>query len=75
MSDLKLYRHKKTGGFYALLTDEARLEWEGTDGERMCVYLSLDDDRTWIRPVSEFFDGRFLRDGSVSNDGEVSFHD
>lgn len=51
------YRHKKTGGTYkVLLADNVRCEWDLTPA---IVYQSEHDGSIWIRPYSEFHDGRF----------------
>ena len=54
-----LYRHVKTGRLYRYLL-QARLE--GT-GEDMVVYQSINTGAFWVRPASEFFDGRFIAKG------------
>jgi hypothetical protein len=56
---VNLFRHKKTGRIYILLMT-ANME---ADGTHVCIYQRLDhqtkDDITWVRPATEFFDGRF----------------
>lgn len=50
--------HSKSGGVYVLLglaTLERTLE-------QCVVYRRADGGETWIRPVTEFTDGRFTRD-------------
>jgi len=51
-----IWRHKKTGGLYIIIDEDARIE--ATD-QRATIYRSLSDNRTWIRPFEEFHDGRF----------------
>lgn len=64
-----LYRHKKTGGVYALqmiVTNEADLA-------PMVVYSDYETGTIWVRPAKEFFDGRFERvisDAGKGGDGE-----
>lgn len=51
-----VYVHLKTGGAYEVLgvgTVEA-------DMTQAVIYRSKKDGRTWIRPSSEFCDGRFI---------------
>jgi len=50
------WKHKKTGGIYTLLYDQAT--WEA-DLNDVVVYRALSDGRIWVRPTEEFFDGRF----------------
>ena len=56
----KTYRHLKTGGKYRVLSENARIEAEGMDGEYQVAYQSLKDGQVWVRPKAEFFDGRFV---------------
>ena len=51
------WRHVKTGGLYQVLTP-AHLE---ADESPVIVYRNMDDGKTWVRPASEFYDGRFVR--------------
>lgn len=59
----ELYRHKKTGGLYVVIsqdaTDEATAK-SGEESERV-VYASVDTGRVWVRSKEVFFDGRFER--------------
>lgn len=50
-----IWRHKKTGGFYELIADAEHSE----DLSLMVVYRSVTTGRVWVRPASEFYDGRF----------------
>lgn len=52
------WRHIKSGGMYRVLTADAKLEWNLV---RAVVYQSLADHSIWVRPHSEFMDGRFER--------------
>lgn len=52
----EIWQHVKTGGLYRLETDVALIE--ETLGQA-AIYRSLFDGQIWIRPVAEFFDGRF----------------
>lgn len=52
----KLYRHKKTGGFYHVVLEDAIIE---ATMERAVIYRALSDNKVWVRPYSEFADGRF----------------
>lgn len=58
MSDeSEIYRHAKTGGHYKIV---ARGTIEATMTPCI-VYQSLQDARVWVRPESEFMDGRFQK--------------
>ena len=52
---MTVYRHKKTGGLY---TEMARGKLEA-DLTPMVIYRAHKDGTVWVRPVSEFDDGRF----------------
>ena len=58
---MKIYKHLKTGCHY-LLIGKAKLEWNLNP---VIVYKSLENDKLWVRPEKEFFDGRFI---------EVKYH-
>ena len=55
-NDNTYWKHKKTGGLYTVLYGQATLEADLSD---VVVYRALSDGRIWVRPASEFFDGRF----------------
>lgn len=50
------WQHRKSGGLYTVLYDNATREH---DLEPVVVYRALSDGRIWVRPATEFFDGRF----------------
>ena len=53
------YRHKKRGASYTVM-GRATLQVDGPlDMTEMVVYQSNVDGSMWVRPVSEFEDGRF----------------
>lgn len=53
------YQHVKRGSTYIVLHD-ATMQAEGPlDNERVIVYQCEADGRVWVRPYSEFVDGRF----------------
>lgn len=57
------WKHLKTGGVYwvqALAIQEA-------SGAIMVVYRQCDIGTPWVRPLSEFLDGRFVRVGLQAN--------
>ena len=54
--DLIYWRHRKTDQLYQVLHYGMR----ESDFEPMVIYTSLGSDKAvWVRPSSEFFDGRF----------------
>ena len=55
------YRHKVRGSVYKVLTIEAKASSviAALDGMAMVVYQSETDNQVWVRPATEFFDGRF----------------
>ena len=53
-----IWRHRKTGGAYAVIQDNVMIEATMTPGT---LYMSLETGQKWIRPESEFYDGRFER--------------
>jgi hypothetical protein len=56
------YRHKKSGGRYWLLHDDALIEATMTPA---VVYMATDGEHAgqkWVRPKAEFFDGRFVKE-------------
>jgi hypothetical protein len=72
-----LYRHKKRGTAFRVLSSDARLKCStdrevGSAADRMfTVYQSLETDKIYIRLTSEFMDGRFevIDPGEVENGG------
>ena len=64
--EIELYRHRKRGTTYRILHgDEYGTCFASSssvaqiDHEPMIVYQDIADGRVWVRPRSEFFDGRF----------------
>ncbi len=53
-----IYRHKKRGSTYKILHEGAVIE---ATEEKAVVYQCLESGIIWIRPETEFFDGRFER--------------
>ena len=49
------FEHINTGGIYELIGSGL---FESTE-EPMVIYRSIADGAVWIRPKTEFFDGRF----------------
>lgn len=62
----KLYRHLKTGGIYEFITD-AEME---SNLEDVVVYRSVEHKSVWVRPSSEFYDGRFEQYASQLEQGD-----
>lgn len=53
----EVFRHKKTGGVYGVVCNATR----ESDGELLVVYRNVATGERWVRPASEFNDGRFER--------------
>ena len=58
---MQRYRHKKTGGTYVILHADAKVQTSTplVDMDAVVVYRSEKNDSVWVRPASEFHDGRF----------------
>lgn len=56
-----LFTHIDRGGIYVRLAD-ATLQFSGehVDDTPMVVYRSIEDSRFWVRPKTQFEDGRFV---------------
>lgn len=54
------YRHLKTNTIYTVLAKGAKLESLGPNSDSFVVYRKSIIDIPWIRPESEFNDGRFI---------------
>lgn len=52
-----IYRHVKKGGLYMVLHWDARIE--ASPHDEAVVYKSLRNGQVWVRPLTEFMDGRF----------------
>lgn len=55
---MSIFQHVKTGNYYLVLESDAKLE---STLEPCVVYRSIDTDKVWVQPCSEFFDGRFAK--------------
>lgn len=60
---LGVWRHVRRGGQYIVIAQAVREH----DLEPMTIYKSVEDGRVWVRPSSEFMDGRFEQIGVASN--------
>jgi hypothetical protein len=58
---LPTYEHERRGRRYAVLDPAARLQTSRilTELDRVVVYRDLESGELWVRPATEFFDGRF----------------
>lgn len=56
-----LYRHKGARSTYRILHESATMQckYPPMDDEPMVVYQSVDNGSLYVRPVAEFYDGRF----------------
>lgn len=53
----EIWRHVKSDGLYTVVDQNAIIE--ATMAPAVC-YRSLFDGQVWVRPATEFFDGRFV---------------
>lgn len=49
-----LFKHIKTGNYYQILSDDARIEKNGIKSTRVTVYKSISHEHVWVRPSIEF---------------------
>ena len=61
------YRHVKTGNLYDVICNAQE---EACPDKAMIVYRSVATGACWVRPASEFSDGRFVIVGCGTVDGE-----
>lgn len=60
----QLYRHKKRGTVYEVV-GIATLQVDGPQDMAECViYKDIISGRVWVRPISDFLDGRFEEAGA-----------
>ena len=54
------YRHKKRGSTYQVIgIGDLQSSIPIEEGTKLVLYKCEEDDRIWVRPAIEFFDGRF----------------
>lgn len=65
---MALYRHKKRGTVYEIVTDYASLQCSADpvferrfEDDTWTVYRNVKTGAVWVRPTEEFHDGRFER--------------
>jgi hypothetical protein len=55
-----LWRHKKRGSIYRIIgRGHMQINVPEVDMVEVVIYQSVTDESIWVRPVSEFEDGRF----------------
>lgn len=64
----KIYMHIKTGKIYEIVHEGAMIESEGLSGLLQVVYKSQETGQVWVRPLKEFYDGRFQYLGEKESD-------
>ena len=66
-----IYTHQKTGGHYRIIHFGIR----ESDMTPVVIYKTLIGNTVWVRPCSEFFDGRFVTGGAEPSAGgtDLSF--
>jgi hypothetical protein len=53
------FRHKKRGSVYTIVgVGTLQTEWDDLDNEGIVIYEGVSGHK-WVRPTTEFFDGRF----------------
>lgn len=64
-----MWRHKKRGTTYNILT-EGTMQHSNpmVDFTDVVVYQDINSGRVWVRPKSEFYDGRFEK---IANRGHT----
>ena len=55
---MNIWKHVKTGGLYCIVDNNVRIEAEAAHS---VLYMNLVTSEKWVRPKSEFYDGRFVR--------------
>lgn len=66
LTEQQIWRHKKRGTKYQILTDSASLQCSAApefeklfDEDCFTVYQNVETGAVYVRPTPEFFDGRF----------------
>lgn len=61
-SSRRLHRHAARGTLYEVVGSATlQCSLEALDEAHVTVYRSADGSRLWVRPTTEFYDGRFVR--------------
>lgn len=73
---MTLHRHKKRGSVYTKIDSEALFQYSGNpaleqalDGVKLTIYRDRTTGKYYVRPTTEFNDGRFepVHDGDTWN--------
>lgn len=77
MTEQILWRHKKRGTVYEIITDDASMQCASAPAfeemfgdEGWTVYRNVKTGAIYVRVAAEFHDGRFERIDGVSEDGK-----
>ncbi len=68
-----VYRHKKRGTLYTIINHGTLQLNQSDQDDALCVIYRnvVDDGKIWIRPITEFMDGRFEFVESKSDENTI----